>query len=92
MRVGRDPASWPEKQASDYLIGMFLGQISVIPAPPNVQRAWEALQAAPQKAERVLELVEPTETGLSESGFPDSADGWLFELRRAGAIGITPSL
>ena len=92
LLIDGSAASWPEKQASDYLIGMFLGQISVIPAPPNVRRAWEALQAAPQKAERVLELVEPTETGLSESGFPDSADGWLFELRRAGAIGITPSL
>ncbi len=92
LLVQAEAARWPEKRATSCLMGLFLGEISVIPAPPNVLRAWESLRQAPVTVERLLELLEPDETDTSDDGYPDSADGWAFELRRSGAIGITRAL
>ena len=80
--------SAPSVGATAWLIGNVLGAVSVVPAPPAVADAWEAIRGGATDTTdvvRALDRVEP------EEGLPASGSEWFDELVAAGAIAWVPS-
>ncbi|MGF1467525.1 MAG: hypothetical protein ACFCGT_15480 [Sandaracinaceae bacterium] len=62
---------------------------AVVEAPPNVERAFEALEAGAQPYPLVRSLLEP-EPDEVEEGWPTDGEAWALELFAARVLGWRP--
>lgn len=72
-----------------FLIGNYLGEVAVVPAPLNVRLLWQELGFGSMPLDEALEILDENAAKSSHavSPLPDNSEGWVRELIVAGALG-----
>lgn len=84
-----EPLVTPDRKPTTLLVGAHFDGVSVLPLPPAVSAAWDALELAARPAH---ELIAAIDRALEdrEGPWPSNGEAWLRELIAAGAVGWHP--
>jgi hypothetical protein len=84
-----EPPEPPAPAATTLLVGAYFDGVSVLPLPPAVAAAWDALADAARPARELIAAIDAT-LGTLPEGWPADGDAWLRELVTAGAVAWRP--